>query len=145
MRRGPRDPEESILAGGLWQHALWVGLLMAAVTIPLEAVARAFDWPWQTMVFTTLAFLQLGHAYAVRAERESAFRLGMRTNPWISSAIALGVGAQLATVYMPGLQQVFGTESLGVLQLGIVGLASTAALAAVEIEKLFRRRARTHL
>ena len=62
MRRPPRPPRESILAGGLWQHAVWVGVLMAAVVLPLQAITRAHDWPWQTMVFTTLALIQLGHA-----------------------------------------------------------------------------------
>ena len=143
MGRRPRDPTESILAGGLWQHALWVGLLMAAVTIPLEAITRSFDWPWQTMVFSTLAFLQLGHAFAVRSERESALRLGIRTNPWISAAIALSIVAQLATVYVPGLQDVFKTESLTPLELAVVGVASTAAFVAVEVEKWVRRRRRS--
>ena len=146
MRRRPRDPGESILAGGLWQHALWVGVLMAAVVIPLQAVARASDVPWQTMVFSTLAFLQLGHAFAVRSERESALRLGIRTNPWIASAIALSIAAQLAVVYVPFLQRVFDTDALSAAQLGVVAVASTAALVAVEVEKWLRRRAaRRHL
>jgi Ca2+-transporting ATPase len=146
MRRRPRDPDESIVAGGLWQHALWVGLLMAAVVIPLQALARAFDWPWQTMVFSTLAFMQLGHAFAVRSERVSAVRVGLRTNPWIVSAIAVSVVAQLAVVYLPFLQRVFDTEPLDAVQVAIVAVASTAAFSAVEVEKgLRRRRARTHL
>jgi P-type Ca2+ transporter type 2C len=80
MRRPPRSPTESIFARGLWQHALWVGLTMAAVCLALLAAARAAGWPWQTMVFTTLALLQLGHALAVRSERESFFTLGARSN-----------------------------------------------------------------
>jgi P-type Ca2+ transporter type 2C len=71
MRRPPRSPTESIFARGLWQHALWVGLLMAVVCLVLFVAARAQGWPWQTMVFTTLALLQLGHALAVRSDRES--------------------------------------------------------------------------
>ena len=51
---------------------------MAAVVLPLQAIARANDWPWQTMVFTTLALLQLGHALAVRSERRSVFQLARR-------------------------------------------------------------------
>jgi Ca2+-transporting ATPase len=140
MERPPRDPRESILARGLWQHALWVGALMAAVVIPMQAIARAADWPWQTMVFTTLAFLQLGHALAVRSERASLFRLGLRTNTWLAVAVALSVGAQLATVYVPALRRVFDTEPLDGVQLAVVGIASTAAFVAVEIEKAVRRR-----
>ena len=32
MQRPPRPPQESIFAHGLWQHIVWVGLLMAGVT-----------------------------------------------------------------------------------------------------------------
>jgi magnesium-transporting ATPase (P-type) len=91
MHRPPRRPEESILGGGLWQHALWVGLTMAAVCLGLLAVAQAAGWPWQTMVFTTLALLQLGHALAVRSERESFFTLAPAPTrccwaPWWASS-----------------------------------------------------------
>ncbi len=68
MRRPPRPPSESIFARGLWQHAIWVGLWMAAVVLAVQAFAIGQDWPWQTMVFTTLALLQLGNALAIRSE-----------------------------------------------------------------------------
>jgi Ca2+-transporting ATPase len=139
MRRRPRPPRESILAGGLWQHAVWVGLLMAAVVLPLQAVTRAADWPWQTMVFTTLAFLQLGHSLAVRSERRSLFQLGHRSNPWMTWAVLVSGAAQLATVYVPALHGPFGTESLTPGQLAVVVAASTATFIAVEIEKAVRR------
>jgi len=140
MRRRPRPPTESILARGLWQHALWVGALMAAVTLPLQAVARANAWPWQTMVFVTLAFLQLGHALAVRSERQSLFALGLRTNQWMTGAVLIGVATQLAIVYVPVLQDAFETESLNLVQLGIVAVLSTTVFVAVETEKWVRRR-----
>ncbi|MGE3586863.1 MAG: cation-translocating P-type ATPase [Ilumatobacteraceae bacterium] len=140
MRRRPRAPDESILAGGLWQHAVWVGLLMAAIVLPLEALARAADWPWQTMVFATVAFLQLGHALAVRSERRSLWQLGVRSNPWIALAVLIGVGLQLAVVYVPALQEVFDVDALTLGQLAIVLVLSTIVLVAVEVEKLVRRR-----
>ncbi len=143
MRRRPRPPGESILAGGLWQHAIWVGMLMAAVILPLQALARAADWPWQTMVFTTLALLQLGHALAVRSERRSWFELGHRSNPWIGWAVAASVLAQLATVYVPSLRDVFDTEALTIQQLAVVLVASSTAFVAAEIDKAIRRRPRS--
>ncbi|MBK5287095.1 MAG: cation-translocating P-type ATPase [Acidimicrobiia bacterium] len=140
MQRRPRDPQESVLAGGLWQHAVWVGALMAGVVIPLQAIARHAGMPWQTMTFATVAFLQLGHAFAVRSERRSVFQLGIRSNPYIAGAIALSIVAQLAVIYVPGFRSVFDTEPLSLFELSIVAVVSTAALVAVEIEKLVRRR-----
>jgi Ca2+-transporting ATPase len=140
MRRPPRPPTESILARGLWQHALWVGLLMAAVCLAVLAWARSVGWPWQTMVFTTLALLQLGHALAVRSERESLFTLGPRSNPLLLGAVAGTFAVQLLIVYLPVLRGVFDTEPLAPAQLGVVLAASTVAFIAVEIEKWVRRR-----
>jgi Ca2+-transporting ATPase len=140
MTRPPRPPTESILARGLWQHAVWVGLLMAAVILPLQAITRAAGWPWQTIVFTTLALMQLGHALAVRSERHSLVRLGLRTNPWIAWAVLVSAAAQLATVYVPFLHEPFGTEALTPVQLAVVLTLSATVLVAVEIEKAVLRR-----
>jgi Ca2+-transporting ATPase len=140
MRRRPRSPTESIFARGLWQHALWVGLTMAIVCLAVLVWARAMGWPWQTMVFTTLALLQLGHALAVRSERESFFTLGARSNPLLLAAVAGTLTVQLLIVYVPVLQVVFDTEPLSPVQLAVVLAASTVAFIAVEIEKWVRRR-----
>jgi Ca2+-transporting ATPase len=140
MRRPPRPPTESIFARGLWQHAVWVGLLMAVVCLAVLVWARAMGWPWQTMVFTTLALLQLGHALAVRSERESFFTLGPGTNLLLLAAVAGTFAAQLLIVYVPVLQGLFDTEPLSPVQLAVVLAASTVAFIAVEIEKWVRRR-----
>jgi P-type Ca2+ transporter type 2C len=143
MRRPPRAPTESIFARGLWQHALWVGLTMAVVCLGLLVGARAAGWPWQTMVFTTLALLQLGHALAVRSERQSFFALGARSNLFLLGAVAGAVVIQLSILYLPGLQRLFHTQALGPVELGLVLVASTAAFVAVELEKWgIRRRSR---
>ena len=144
MRRPPRRPRESIFAGGLWQHAVWVGLLMAAVVLPIQAAARATGWHWPTMVFTTLALLQLGHALAVRSEHESFFNLGARSNPWLLAAVGTTLAVQVAIIYVPFLQDVFGTAALGAVEFTVVAVASTAAFVAVEIEKWIRRRRVAH-
>ena len=39
MQRPPRSPSESLFARGLWQHTIWVGLLMASVALAVQAYA----------------------------------------------------------------------------------------------------------
>ncbi len=140
MRRPPRPRGESILGAGLWPQALWVGLLMAAVVLGIQALAISVGWHWQTMVFTTLALLQLGNAVAVRSERISAFSLGIRSNVPLALAVGITFLVQLALVYVPALQPIFVTEALGPVELAVVLVASTAAFVAVEVEKALRRR-----
>jgi len=140
MRRPPRPRDESIWAHGLWQHAVWVGLLMGMVGVGIEVLGRHWGMPWRTMVFTAIAFLQLGNAIAVRSERESVFHLGWRSNPWIYAAAASAIALQLLIIYVPVFQRVFDTVALSPQQLGLVVLAATITFWAIELEKLLRRR-----
>ncbi len=140
MRRPPRPSGQSILGAGLWQQALWVGLLMAGVVLAVQAVALDAGWAWQTMVFTTLALLQLGNALAVRSERSSVASLGLGTNLPLTLAVAGPLLVQLALIYLPALQPIFATQALSAPELAVVLVASTAAFLAVEGEKAVRRR-----
>lgn len=140
MRRAPRPRDESLLAGGLWQHVVWVGVFMAATVLTLEAVSRSLGLPWQTMVFATMALEQLAHSLAVRSERRSLFRMPARTNPWIYVSVVATFVAQMLVIYLRPLQQVFRTSALGVGELTVVVLVSSSVLLAVEVEKWFLRR-----
>ncbi len=142
MRRPPRSPRTSILSGGLWQQSVVVGLLMAGIVLPLELFAEARDWPWRTMGFTTLALLQLGNALSVRSETRSLRAVGLRSNPVLVLAVIVSMVAQLATVYVPFLQEAFDTEPLTALHLAVVIPLSTVTFFAVEGDKVRRRRAR---
>ncbi len=140
MRRPPRASNESIFAHGLWQQAIWVGLLMAGVTLVVQAIAIDQGWPWQTMVFTTLALLQLGNSLAVRSEIESFLRLGFRSNMPLTLAVLGTFVVQLGLVFIPVVQPIFETVALTLGQLAVVLVASTMGFAAVETEKWVRRR-----
>jgi Ca2+-transporting ATPase len=141
MRRPPRPQTETILGRGLWQSALWVGLLMGAVTLGVQAAALASGWQWQTMAFSALVLLQLGNALAVRSERHSFFHLGWRSNLALTAAVLATVIIQLAIIYVPALQQIFETQPLSGIELGVVLASSTLVFVAVEAEKWLGRQA----
>jgi Ca2+-transporting ATPase len=144
MHRPPRPSSESIFSRGLWQHALWVGLLMGGVCLGMQAAAINLGGHWQTIVFSTLAFLQLGHALAVRSETESFFRLGWRTNMPLARAVLATVAIQFAIIYLPPLQRIFETEALAPVELAAMLAASSVGFVAVEIEKWLKRRRAPH-
>jgi Ca2+-transporting ATPase len=144
MRRPPRPPRESIFAHGMWQHITWVGLLMGAVCLLTQSVAIQMGWHWQTMVFTILTLSQLGHALAVRSERESLFTLGLRSNAPLLLAVLFTLGLQLATIYVPSLNPLFKTEPLSVLELAVCLVMSAVVFFAVEAEKWLVRRGRLY-
>jgi Ca2+-transporting ATPase len=141
MRRPPRRPTETVFAHGLWQHVLWVGLLMGGVSLFSEAWALHLGPArWQSVPFTVLALSQLGHVLAIRSERESIFRQGLRSNLPLLGAVVLTVGLQLATLYLPAFRRVFQTVPLTLSELSVCLALSTVPFIGVEIEKLLIRR-----
>ena len=149
MRRKPFAPNESIFSRGIGRHIGIFGLLLAVVAFGVgywawvnqlrDATGTALAWG--TMVFMTLTLAQLGHALAVRSNRESLFRIGLRTNPLLLGAVLVTLLLQLLVVYLPPLQALFGTVPLTLGQLLICLGASTIVFWGVEIEKwLLRRR-----
>lgn len=141
MQRPPRLPTESIFAHGLWQHALWVGVLMAGLSLGTQAWAiHIGDAHWQSMTFTVLTLSQLAHVLAIRSERESLFRQGLLSNKPLFAAVTLTVGAQLCTLYVPGMARLFKTTPLKAGELFACFAVASVVFVAVEIEKLIRRR-----
>ncbi|MBK9249034.1 MAG: cation-translocating P-type ATPase [Ignavibacteria bacterium] len=140
IRRPPRKPNESIFSGGMTAHILWVGMIMAAVAIGTEAWYVSVNNPhWQTMVFTVLVLSQMGQAMAIRSEVKSLFQLNIFGNMQLIGAISLTISLQMAVIYVPFLQELFGTHSLTIVELlTCVGLSSIVFWA-VEIEKWVKR------
>jgi len=141
MTRPPRPPGESLFAHGMWQHMIWVGVLIGGLSIGAQAWAwHAGDAHWQTMVFTVLTFAQLVHVLVIRSERDSLFTLGLRSNLPLLGAVTLTVALQLAVIYLPGLQSVFKTAPLTGTELLLCFAFAGVVLIAVEAEKWLVRR-----
>jgi Ca2+-transporting ATPase len=142
MHRPPRASDESVFARGLGAHALIVGFVMAGIALAVQASAwHAGSAQWQTLVFTTLCFMQLGHVLAIRSEETSLWTLGLLTNRPLAGAVALTVALQLAVVYLEPLNAIFRTVPLTAGQLALAAGSAVAILAIVEAEKWWRRRA----
>jgi Ca2+-transporting ATPase len=141
MQKAPRKQQENIFANGMWQHILWVGVLVGTLCLSTLHWALSHELAyWQTMVFTVLVFAQLFHSLAVRSDIESLFSQGIFTNPFLIIAIAIGVFLQLALIYIPIFNELFRTQPLPFSDLGLcVAIASTVFIA-VEIEKYLIRK-----
>ncbi|MBI4588667.1 MAG: cation-translocating P-type ATPase [Candidatus Rokubacteria bacterium] len=141
MRRPPRSPREGVFAHGLGRHVLWVGPLMAALTLGAQAWYLAVGVEqWQTMVFTVLCLSQLAHVLAIRSERESLFRQGLLSNAPLLGAVTLTLLLQMATIYVPPLNDVFATVPLAPVELTVAVAVSSLVFVAVEAEKWLKRR-----
>jgi P-type Ca2+ transporter type 2C len=141
MRRPPHPPGESVFARGLGRHVVWVGTLMALVSLATGLwYTRTAPEIWQTMVFTTLTLSQLSHVIAIRSGDESLFRVGPLSNKPLLGAVALTFVLQLLAIYAPLFQRFLETEALPLADLAIAVALSTIIFWAVEIEKRLARR-----
>jgi Ca2+-transporting ATPase len=140
LKRPPRKPTESIFAGGIAIHILWVGLLMGAVAIGIQIWAiNVGNDKWMTMVFTVLSISQMGQAMAVRSEWQSLFKQGIFGNKQLVGAVLLTLGLQMAVIYIPFMQDIFSTQALTLNELLLCLGLSTIVFWAVEIEKWVKR------
>ena len=139
MQQAPIPPDESLFARGMWQQILWVGLLIAASCLLTQKIAIVQGWHWQTMVFTVLCYSQLFNSLAVRSEQQSLFAQGITSNLSLLLTVLVSVAVQLGIIYVPALQSLFHTQSLGLVELVFCFIISTVAFSAVEVEKLLRR------
>jgi len=142
MNRPPFNPKESIFARGVGSQILWVGTLVAILSLGVGYLFFLRDpkSAWQTMIFTTLTFCQMQYAMAVRSNSTSIFRLGLSSNKLMSFTVLITFILQLLLIYVPFLNDIFGTQPLSLSQLLICFLASLIVLATVETVKILRNR-----
>jgi Ca2+-transporting ATPase len=141
MKRKPRKTDESIFAGGVGWHILWVGILAGLVCIAMQWYEiKSESSNWQTIVFTTLCFAQLWHVMAVRSDTRSLFKQGFFSNKTLLGAVVATLLLQLAVIYIPSLNTFFHTSPLTWKELVSAVVVSSTIFWAVELEKFFKRR-----
>ncbi|MFW5681343.1 MAG: cation-translocating P-type ATPase, partial [Pseudomonadota bacterium] len=139
MRRPPIDPREPVFARPMTIHVAWLGTLIGVITIGIGAWAYrtatadgAFgpmDAAWvSTLVFTTLALLQLGRAQAIRSFRDPFWQRSPFGNPTLLAMVAIAFSLQMLAVYLPLAQPFFQTVALGAQGLAIGACASAFVL-----------------
>jgi len=142
MRRPPRPPGEGIFARGMWQHVLFVGLLIGGLSILTQAwaIGAGEEDRARTMVFTVLTFCQLAHAMAIRSERDCLFTIGIGSNPLLLAAVLATVGLQVAVIYLPVGNTLLHTVPLSAGEMAFCLLLPGVVFLAVEAEKWVLRR-----
>lgn len=145
MQRPPYSPRESIFSRGLGWYMLRIGFIFAILTIVLMVWAYnhqpdlGHEDTWKTMVFTTLCLAQMGHALAVRSDSQLTIQLNPFSNRYIWGAVILTTFLQMLLIYVPPLQNFFGTHPLSFNELMICVGFSLLMFVWIEGEKLFSR------
>ena len=113
MHRPPRPAREGLFARGMFWQVIWVGLLMAGITLLTQAYGVFGGHEhWQTMVFTVLTLAQMWQVMAVRSDRNSLFQQGVLSNKPLLGAVLLTFVLQIVVIYLPACNAIFDTKPL---------------------------------
>jgi Ca2+-transporting ATPase len=136
MKRPPYSPSEGVFSRGAGRQTIWVGVVIGAIALGLGSWYFFSGNPvWQTMIFTSLAFAQVGQALASRSTRESLFAVGLTTNPLLLGMTLLVSVLQLAVLYIPPVAVFFGVIPLGARDLALAVGSGVLVFLMIEIEK----------
>ena len=127
MARKPRKLTDRVIDGQMWGDIIFIGIIMAAVTLigmdmhlagglftdrSVDAIGHdAQMTEARTMGFTILVFAQMLNALCSRSHDQSVF-VGLFANKWLWGAIALSALLQVVVIYVPFLNTAFGTMPL---------------------------------
>jgi P-type Ca2+ transporter type 2C len=143
MNRPPRPPKENLFAGGLVLKILLSGVIIAGASLFIQwwAIQQGYDVKTQqTMVFTTLCFVQLGNALSVRSFFHSIFSKHLFTNKAMWAAIAGTVALQLAIIYVPFLRTILKTSYLEWKAMATILMVTAGGVLCIELIKYLIRR-----
>lgn len=133
MERKPRSKEEPIINKDM------IGAILVQSIAIMFAIVGVFALNYtgeetlrlaKTMAFTTLIFAELLRAYSSRSERFTIFEIGVFSNKNMVWATSLSFVMLLVVLYVPGLNGIFKTMPLDLIQwVEVVGFGMIPFLA----------------
>jgi len=140
MKRKPYSPTESVFSRGAGARTIWVGVMIGALALGLGSwyffTGRA---EWQTMIFTSLAFMQVFQALASRSAKDSLFKMRLMSNPLLAGMAILVIVLQLMVLYIPFLSNFFEVIPLSGGDLSIAAGTGVIVFVVMELGKWRRR------
>ncbi|HQD41122.1 MAG TPA: calcium-translocating P-type ATPase, SERCA-type [Bacillota bacterium] len=137
MDRKPRNPEKNIFDKGMITRIIYQGIMVGTLTLAAFVFGsqRSLE-AGRTMAFTVLALSQLAHAFNVRSNRQSVFKMGLLSNRYLLGAVTLSALLVFAVLEVPLLASVFKVTALSAAEWKMVGILSLAPVVVVEAVKL---------
>ena len=140
MKHSPRDPNESILAGGTLQRVVFRGILIGIVTIVAQYVGNlTSEYLGVAMAFSTLIISRILQTLPARSNESTLIQLGIFSNKFTLGAVIICFILYSITL-VPGVRGLFSIpNTFGINQFFIcLGLALIATFI-MEIAKIIKK------
>ena len=140
MKNPPRNPNESILAGGTLTSVLKRGTIIGLVTILAQYIGTKESPELGTaMAFSTLTLSRIIQTFASRSNTETIFKLGFTSNKYVLGSVIVCLGMYGLTL-LPFMRNIFAIPtSYGLSSFVICFGLSIFAMLAMEVSKLIKR------
>lgn len=144
MDRQPRDPKASIL-----DRPMLIGVLVQSLAIGLSSLLAYTTalriYPdnlalARTITFATLISAELLRAHSSRSQRHSLFKIGFFTNRTMILGTSFSFLLMLIVLYVPFIQPIFDTVTMGFEHWRIVVLYAFIPLVVGELYKFIDRK-----
>ncbi|WLE95985.1 MAG: cation-transporting P-type ATPase [Candidatus Electrothrix communis] len=141
MLRKPRDPDTPILTKELIIRIILVGTLLLIGSFGLfqwELARGASLDAARTVAVNVFIVMELFYLFNCRSLSKSVFQLGFFSNIWVFVGVAAMLLIQMVYTYVPVMQQLFHSTSIGFGSWARIMLAGAIGFLIVEVEKKLR-------
>lgn len=148
MTHKPRGRQSNFFDGGVFGAIIYQGIFQTILVLavygwglvfPEHHTQGAIHADALTMAFATLGLIQLLHAFNVKSVYQSVFKVGLFRNKTFNWAIPVAFVLLMATIVVPGFNNLFHVSHLSLTQwLGVI-VGSFLIVVLVELVKATQR------
>ncbi len=148
MTHKPRGRQSNFFDGGVFGAIMYQGVFQTILVLavygwglvfPEHHTQAAIHADALTMAFATLGLIQLLHAFNVKSVYQSVFKVGLFRNKTFNWAIPVAFVLLMATIVVPGFNNLFHVSHLSLTQWLAVIVGSFLIVVLVELVKAIQR------
>ena len=148
MTHKPRGRQSNFFDGGVFGAILYQGIFQTILVLAVYGWGLVFPEHHTqaeihadalTMAFATLGLIQLLHAFNVKSVYQSVFKVGLFRNKTFNWAIPVAFVLLMATIVVPGFNNLFHVSHLSSTQWLAVIVGSFLIVVLVELVKAIQR------
>ena len=148
MTHKPRGRQSNFFDGGVFGAIMYQGVFQTILVLAVYGWGLVFPEHHTqseihadalTMAFATLGLIQLLHAFNVKSVYQSVFKVGLFRNKTFNWAIPVAFVLLMATIVVPGFNNLFHVSHLSLTQWLAVIVGSFLIVVSVELVKAIQR------
>ena len=148
MTHKPRGRQSNFFDGGVFGAIMYQGVFQTILVLAVYGWGLIFPEHHTqaeihadalTMAFATLGLIQLLHAFNVKSVYQSVFKVGLFRNKTFNWAIPVAFVLLMATIVVPGFNNLFHVSHLSLTQWLAVIVGSFLIVVLVELVKAIQR------